>query len=340
MNDWIRKTAMAAVGCILLGTNSFAQKNRLVDPQTPPGSVPMGYKLVFSDEFNGTELDRAKWKLGINGENIQNIGVDCIYVWENISLRDGLLVFTQRREDAPVQGPVWGDPSFDFHYSSGGLNTDGTFDFGNDMAVEIRFKLPSNSGGYAAFWGMAGKKDAPPEDRLELDLFEYIADSNKQRFWSGLWWHDFRPGEVAGYVSESEVSKHASDRYFVNDPQHKGHFQPDDAEMKLKRIDYDDFIRFAFKVDGDEMSWHIHEKKAPLDQRPYMIFEGGEVHSRAYLKGDAPKDCWERDIPKKLSSNLIINYAMRDFEWAGGPINDAQLPAEMVIDYIRVYQTN
>ena len=35
---------------------------------------------------------------GINEKNVQNTGVDCAYTKENISFRNGLLVFTQREK--------------------------------------------------------------------------------------------------------------------------------------------------------------------------------------------------------------------------------------------------
>ena len=181
-----------ALGCMLFCTNSDASKNRLVDPKTPAGGVPVGYKLVFSDEFNGHEIDRTKWNIGINKQNIQNNGVQCVYTWKNVLLREGQLVFVQQREDSPVSGKVYGpEKNAEFNYTSGGMNTGGKFELTNNMYVELRVKLPSNSGGYAAFWGMAGKKGAPPEDRMELDWFEYIADQKKARFWSGLWFSKY-----------------------------------------------------------------------------------------------------------------------------------------------------
>ena len=45
-------------------------------------------------------------------------------------------------------------------------------------------------------------------------------------------------------------------------------------------------------------------------------------------------------FPILLNQLLIINYAMRGATWAGGPIDHDQLPAEMFVDYIRVYQFN
>ena len=39
-----------------------------VDAATPTDILPPGFKLVFSDEFNGKTIDHSKWNLGINEE--------------------------------------------------------------------------------------------------------------------------------------------------------------------------------------------------------------------------------------------------------------------------------
>ena len=159
-----------------------------VDAATPIDILPPGFKLVFSDEFNGKTIDQSKWNLGINERNIQNYGVDCIYCWKNVSLRNGWLVLQQVYESTPIIGAVWGDKEgINFNYSSGGLNTDGIFYLENNMYVEICLRLPSNSGGYAAFWGMSNKKDLIIENKVELDFFEFIASKKRRRLWSGLW---------------------------------------------------------------------------------------------------------------------------------------------------------
>jgi hypothetical protein len=44
-------------------------------------------------------------------------------------------------------------------------------------------------------------------------------------------------------------------------------------------------------------------------------------------------------VPAKMNARIILNYALRNAEWAGGPTLESQLPSEMLIDYVRVYRT-
>ena len=115
---------------------SFAGSH--VDPMTPTNNLPFECKIVFSDEFNSSEIDTDKWNIGINKNNIQNFGVDCVYRWENVSIRQGNLVLMQKFEPSSVKGKVWGNQTgIDFSYSSGGLNTEGIFNLENNMYIEI-----------------------------------------------------------------------------------------------------------------------------------------------------------------------------------------------------------
>ena len=59
----------------------------------------------------------------------------------------------------------------------------------------------------------------------------------------------------------------------------------------------------------------------------------------SFSRWKSSTDEWVREVPNPLKSTLIINYAMRGATWAGGQ-SIAQLPAEMLVDYIRVYQFN
>ena len=36
---------------------------------------------------------------------------------------------------------------------------------------------------------MANDLSLPAEDQIELDFYEFIANPDKQKLWSGLWWH-------------------------------------------------------------------------------------------------------------------------------------------------------
>ena len=321
---------------ILLSLLNTSQASEFVDSDTPMDFSLDGYTLVFSDEFNSHEVDQNKWNLGINPQNIQNTTVVCLYDWKNIRCKNGELIFTQRKENPSVNGSIWGKKSFPFSYSSGGLNTKEKFKFTNNMYVELKVKLPSNSGGYAAFWGMANDLSLPVKDQIELDFYEFIANPDKQKLWSGLWWHEYKMSEIRKDILPKDIMKRPNNNFFMRNQTRRAHYQPD-LERKLSQINFDDYIIFGFRVDDKIMEWFISEDVCPLKNKPFMTFTGGNVYSTAYDKGEYQEDSWQRGIPNPLRSNLIINYAMRDTTWAGGPIDDEALPSSMKVDYIRVY---
>ncbi len=45
---------------------------------------------------------------------------------------------------------------------------------------------------------------------------------------------------------------------------------------------------------------------------------------------------WNRRVPR-MNHYFKLNFALRQAEWAGGPVNDDHLPARTLVDYIRVY---
>jgi len=313
-----------------------SESSDFVDPDTPVNPYYKNYKLVFSDEFNEKNINQRKWNLGINSQNIQNTTVVCLYDWKNITCRNGELIFTQRKEVPLVHGKIWGKSTVPFSYSSGGINTTKDFKFTNYMYVELRVKLPNNPGGYAAFWGMANNLSLPVKDQIELDFYEFVANPDKQKMWSGLWWHEYEINEIKSGIIPQDIMKRPNNSIFMKNQSRRAHYQPD-VERKLSRINFDDYITFGFRVDDKVMEWFITEEGSPLDNKPFMTFHGGQVYSSAYEAGDYIDDKWIRNIPNPLHSNLIINYAMRDTAWAGGPIDDEALPSSMKVDYIRVY---
>lgn len=310
-----------------------------VDPGTSV-EAPEGYKLVFSDEFNGPALDTNKWAVGINRQNIQNDDVDCVYRMENISFRDGYLVFTQRAEPVPVRGRTFGSPKEGrlFDYSSGGISTAGKFSFKNNMYIEVHARMPGNNGGYGAFWTMPQVDvGIAPADLLEIDIFEYIANPAKERFWSGIWWHDYRKKELSRFLPEESFGQRLPDHFFVYDPAHKASWQvdvkPDSREYNCR-----EFFTSGFRTVGGRMEWILAKDGPAWSAEPYAVFKGGTVVSRACQKGEAPSDQWKRNVPSKLNERIILNFSLHSEEWSGGPIRDDQLPAEMLVDYVRVYE--
>jgi len=319
------------VFCCLFAAGCSEVFSQEIDRLGPPGS-----SLVFGDEFNAAVLNTDMWGFGINDRNVQNTGVDCAYTKENISFRDGFLVFTQRRERPPILGKTWTSEKT-FNYSSGGIHTHGEFALKNNMYLELRCKLPSNKGGYGAFWTMSNKVgDWKPEDLLEIDMFEFIGNREKTRFWSGLWWHDFRKNEVPEAVDVKHVKKRSEDHFFVNEQRFKAHFG-EGVKVDHSHIDFYSFITFGLQVTDNTMAWHLVQNGPAWQSDPYLVFKGGTVHNRTY--GQVPDVEWERNIPEKMNARIILNYALRNADWAGGPAEDNQMPSEMLVDYVRVYNT-
>jgi len=330
-NHW----GLRSVACVgLLASFALLACSRIVLAADAATAGPPGSELAFHDEFEGTTLNEQIWAIGINDRNVQNRNVDCVYKMDNISFRDGLLVLTQRKEDPPVVGKTWTSEK-EFPYSSGGIHTRKEYMLQTNMYLELRCRLPTNDAGYGAFWTVSRKfGDWKPNDLLEIDMFEYIGNRSKRKFWSGLWWHDFQKHELSDSVPPQSIKKRSDDHFFVDDQLYKAHFG-EGIKTDFSHIDFDAFITFGLEVTDSTMKWFLVQDGPAWKSKPYMVFQGGEVKNRTY--GRAPDIYWQRFVPKNLNSQINLNFALRTAEWAGGPVNHEHLPAEMLADYVRVY---
>lgn len=135
-------TLSIAVACV-------AQTN---SPFTLP---PPGYKLVWSDEFNGDSLDTSKWDYRTDSK-----------MWstqlpQNVSVRDGKLILAVKKEDAGGK-----------HYTGGGIISKQAFKYGY---YESRFKVPPGAGWHTSFWMMLHNGQGgtgPTASAQELDVCE------------------------------------------------------------------------------------------------------------------------------------------------------------------------
>lgn len=137
-----------------------------------------GYKLTWSDEFNGTSRvpDITKWDRPEYNRKQNPNGPDGYWSKED-SFVDGKgnLVITVRK--IPNKN---GDADA-FDYSSGALRTMGKFTqlYGR---YEIRCKLPKQQGWWVAFWMMQGNVNSTAHtfyDGAEVDIMEAFGWTNK-----------------------------------------------------------------------------------------------------------------------------------------------------------------
>lgn len=149
----------------------------------PAPSRPFGdeYVLAWAEEFNADSLDRSIWNVEVNGSGCGNNELQ-YYIDSpgNISLADGNLVITARRENCDGHA-----------FTSGRLNTLGKFQFTYGL-VEARVKLPSTSDGlWPAVWflGADYHTNAWPRcgeiDLLEMGHADGIATATQDRLFNG-----------------------------------------------------------------------------------------------------------------------------------------------------------
>ena len=101
------------------------------------------YTLVWSDEFNGTEIDESKWNFETgNGNWGWGNGEHQYYRQDNAFIEDGILVIEARNE-------AFGG----FNYTSTRMQTrnKGDWLYGK---VKARIRVPSAGGTWPAFWMM------------------------------------------------------------------------------------------------------------------------------------------------------------------------------------------
>ena len=121
-----------------------------------------GEHLLWADEFLGKSLDLKKWNYDLGtGQWGNNELENYTNAPANSHLEDGKLIITAIKED---------DREAVGSYTSARLTTQGKVEFHRGR-VEVRAKMPSGKGTWAAIW-MFGRHAAPSYS--ELDILEYV----------------------------------------------------------------------------------------------------------------------------------------------------------------------
>ena len=121
------------------------------------------YKLVWSDEFEGTTLDESVWKIQTGGGGWGNQEAQYYTARaENIRVEDGNLIIEARKEEYDKN-----------HYTSARIMSRDkkTFTYGK---MEARISLPGGGGLWPAFW-MMGNSGSWPKCG-EIDIMEYVGN--------------------------------------------------------------------------------------------------------------------------------------------------------------------
>ena len=267
------------------------------------------WKLVWSDEFDGTELDRSKW--GFRD-----------YFWgkksptfteEGVTVEDGSLHIALVKK---------GDDYFSAHLQTGSLTYDLPKDgqkfwpFGKFREpkfmhrfgyYEIRCKLPKNDGWHAAFWLQAPGIGSHPDPKycgVECDIMENYRQATEGVIICGNGW--------GGYGKDSKWY---------------GHFQFPYVETAdgwhTYAVDWskDGYIFYA---DGKEIGRQM-APECPVSEVEQFILVSTECHG------------YNRVFANESSN---ASAAGDDLVWHGKPVESlkkAVLPDEFIVDYVRVF---
>lgn len=124
-----------------------------------------GWKLVWSDEFNGAGLpDTTKWDYNTGGNGFGNNELQ-YYTrarTQNARVENGRLIITARKED-------WENR----HYTSAKLVTKGIAEWQYGK-ITVRAKLPTGRGMWPAIWMLASTPDMKWPDDGEIDIMEQV----------------------------------------------------------------------------------------------------------------------------------------------------------------------
>lgn len=149
----------------------------------PPADA-VQWRLVFSDEFDGTSLDQTKWRAEdaalVKNEELQ------YYAPDHVSVRGGVMRILA--EAKPRGGRK---------YTSGLIETRGLYSraFGR---FEARIQLPRTKGLWPAWWMLPANGEWPPE----IDIMEALGHEPTKMYMSnhyGVWpGHKWKTTEFAG----------------------------------------------------------------------------------------------------------------------------------------------
>jgi hypothetical protein len=249
-------TAMLSIGGISAAFNVSTIISAL-SPQT----VPLGYELVWSDEFNGDSLDESKWSHRYLGK--RKLGYTTA---DSIVISNGTLKNTIHKQDGKIcSGMIGTMDKFEPKY--------GYF--------ETKVKLPKIKGPQSAFWLMSkdyGKVIGNPQDfGVEVDIFEYVKTMpSKVHFtthWDGYGANHKKDGFSLSYPAIEDGGWHTFGLLWTPDS-------------------------YEFYVDG-VLS---HTKKSAVSHTNQYIILSAEIG-----------------------------------EWGGGVAGE-NLPDQLEVDYVRVYQ--
>lgn len=273
----------------------------------------MGWELVWSDEFDGENLDQA-WDREENCWGGGNNELQCYTDRDdNIQVADGKLHLIAQQEsftglsvaEDAAEAATAGDQTLP--YTSARVRTKGTGEWTYGR-FEIRAKLPSGQGIWPAIWMLP--TDSPYGGWAaggEIDIVEAVN------------LHGNDPAQAATVSGTLHYGGQWPDNKFSGSPYHlPGNVNP-----------ADDFHVYAIEWEKGEIRWFVDDIHYATQTQDgwFTEFPGYDGDMVVGLE-DAPFD---------QPFHLIMNVAVGG-NWPGPPDQSTTFPVQMEVDYVRVYR--
>ena len=274
--------------------------------QAVPSPAEKGWKLVWSDEFNGTSTDRSKWTFDLaNGFQAPDVNM-WISGWgnnerefytdrpANAFVKDGMLHIRAIRED--YQG---------CQFTSARLVTRGLFSktYGR---FEFRAKLPAGRGLWPAFW--------------------LLPESNSYGGWAASGEIDVLEarGQIPGVILGSlNYGSHWPGNDFT---------EADFAFPRGQSIG--GFHTYALEWEPGVMRWYVDDQLYSVKRHWWSCSKVDASHQGPANPPKSQINPWPAPYDKPFY--LIMNLAVGG-NFLGDPDATTVFPAEMLVDYVRVY---
>lgn len=283
----VQTLALAALALL-----TFLQPAQATTAADKPSATPVGWKMVFEDNFSTLDLQSASkgtwqpfypWGSRTNETNKElqyyvdpRAGGDsaAIQALAPYKIENGVLAIRASKIPEKLRAQSGG-----LGYASGLINTAGRFAF-TYGSVEIRARMPQGRGLWPAFWLLPADRTWPPE----IDVFEVLGNDTTTlhtTVHSALGIHPGAQSAQSGHETRtSDLSK--------------------------------DFHVYGMTWTKEKLVWSLDGK---------TIFES-----------PTPTDLHK---PMYLVLNLAVGGS-----WPGSPDATTQLPASLLVDWIRVRQAD
>jgi beta-glucanase (GH16 family) len=307
----MRKISLVAILALTVLATAIMKGANVRAPQCPAAAAPAaqpvapaGWKLAWSDEFDGTTIDPAKWDFD-HGSYLMAGPNQWLAGWGN----DELEFYTARPQNAYVQDGMLHIKAIresykGKEYTSARLKTKGKFSKAYGR-FEVRAKLPTGKGLWPAIWLL-------PEDAKyggwpasgEIDLMEARGQE---------------PDKVLGTL-------HYGGHWPANVHTGKDYVLPDHGTIA-------DFHVYTLEWEPGEIRFYVDDH---LYQTQNFWWSTGETDGPNGVNPASESELNPWPAPFDQPFYIILNVAVGG-QFLGNTDKATVFPQEMVVDYVRVY---